>query len=94
MLLISPFLFIFIGYPINSKRTIFYSNGILSMRCYHLGNTKEFFSCFKNHPRTNPIELGGKVMKDLNDLQQGFGYILIIFLLLQITLVPKLLNDV
>jgi len=76
VLLISPLFFIFIGYPIKNSKQKIIKDSLITKRCYQLGNTKEFFNCFKNHNRLSGLNLINTVVYEVNDLQMNMGYLL------------------
>ena len=84
LLVLSPLFFIIIGYPV--KQLTKNVDNTISQRCYQLGNTKEFFSCFKDHKRLGGTSFIKQVITDVNDLQTNMGYLFIFFLALQIIL--------
>ncbi len=92
LFLISPLLFLFIGYPIEGIKQNTTSTTRVTSRCYQLGNTKQFFDCFRGHERINGTQLIQQIITDTNSLQSGMGNLLIIATVTQIALIPFLLK--
>ncbi|HSD98456.1 MAG TPA: hypothetical protein VLB73_02020 [Patescibacteria group bacterium] len=82
LLVLLPFLFIIIGYPIkgNSDKNKLYN----SQRCFVVGNMKDYFTC--SNKKIAGFALIYKVVSEANSVQYGFGYVLVIAVVGQLML--------
>lgn len=94
LIVISPLLYFFIGYPINSGKTRVYQGALVTQRCYELGNTQEFFWCFLNHRKEKGADLINMLINDVNYLQSGMGFLLILSGIIQVILILYVLRNI
>lgn len=89
IIIISPLLFLLVGYPIRqiAKPTTITN----SQRCFAIGDTKAFITCFQHLPRISSIQLINQTVSEVNSLQQNMGFAFLIFLVISLLLLPFLL---
>ena len=92
ILLLLPFLLIFIGYPLEKNNISNMNQLQISRRCFIAGDVKQYALCLKNK-KLQGINVLITIISDINNELSFYGYVFILFIISQLSLVYFIVND-
>ncbi len=86
---LSPFLFLFAGYPLNSKP----DRAGTSQRCFKTGELGEYVKCLQNGRILQGADLAGRIDRNLSSLFPFLNGVFFLMLAVSFVQVARLLDD-